>query len=97
AGFGLLQRIAERDGDQDAANTSREILEAKRQAVQEVEQRFDRAGELLVEQYGDDDRDKPLLGQLTEIHALEEQSLQLLHIAENEVCQDQEFEELLRE
>jgi ferritin-like metal-binding protein YciE len=97
AGFELLERIAEREGDQDAANTAREILEQKRQGAQQVQQRFDRAGELLVEQRGDGDPDRPLLGQLTEIHALEEQSLQLLHIAANEVCQDQEFEQLLRE
>ncbi len=58
---------------------------------------LNRAGELLVEQHGDDDRDKPLLGQLTEIHALEEQSLQLLHIAANEVCQDDEFEQILHQ
>jgi ferritin-like metal-binding protein YciE len=96
AGFELLQRIAEREGDRDAAHIAREILEQKRQGVQEVEQRLDRAGELLVEQHGDGDRDRPLLGQLTEIHALEEQSLQLLLIATNEVCQDEEFEQLLR-
>jgi ferritin-like metal-binding protein YciE len=97
AGFELLERIADREGDQDAANTAREILEQKRRGVEEVGPRFDRAGELLVEQYGDENRDRPLLGQLTEIHALEEQSLQLLHIAANEVCQDEEFEQLLRE
>jgi ferritin-like metal-binding protein YciE len=97
AGFELLQRIAEHEGDQDAANTAREILEEKRQGVQQVQRRFARAGDLLVEQYGEGDRERPLLGQLTEIHALEEQSLQLLHIAADEVCQDEEFEELLRE
>jgi ferritin-like metal-binding protein YciE len=97
AGFELLQRIAEREGDQNAANTAREILEEKRKGAQEVQQRFDRAGELLIEEYGDGDRDRPLLGQMTEIHALEEQSLQLLQIAANEVCQDEEFEQLLRE
>jgi ferritin-like metal-binding protein YciE len=95
AGFELLQLIAEREGDQDAANTAREILEQKRQGAQQVQQRFDCAGELLVEQYGDDDREQALLGQLTEIHALEEQSLQLLMIAANEVCQDEEFEQFL--
>src|SRR5437763_5566302 len=83
AGFELLQRIAEREDDQAAANTAREILEHKRQGAQQVERRFDRAGELLVEQHGDDERVRPLLGQLTEIHAIEEQSLQLLHIAAN--------------
>jgi len=97
AGFELLRRIAEREDDEDAANTAREILEQKREAAQQVQHRFDRAGELLVEQHGEDDRDKPLLGQLTELHALEEQSLQLLHIAANEVCQDEEFERLLVE
>jgi ferritin-like metal-binding protein YciE len=96
AGFELLQRIAEREGDEDAADTAHEILEQKRQGAEQVEQRFERAGELLVEQRGDDDRERPLLGQLTEIHALEEQSLQLLQIAANEVCQDEEFEQLLR-
>ena len=97
AGFELLERIAEREGDRDVATTSREILEHKRDGAQQVQQRFDRAGELLVEQYGDGDPERPLLGQLTEIHALEEQSLQLLQIAANEVCEDEEFEQLLRE
>jgi ferritin-like metal-binding protein YciE len=97
AGFELLDRIAERDGDQGAADSSREILEQKREGVEQVGGRFDRAGELLVEQYGDPDPEKPLLGQLTEIHALEEQSLQLLRIAANEVCEDEEFERLLVE
>lgn len=95
AGFELLQQIAEREGDEDAAKIAREILEQKCQGAQEVEQRFDRASELLIEQHGDDDRDKVLLGQLTEMHALEEQSLQLLQIAANEVCEDEEFEQLL--
>jgi ferritin-like metal-binding protein YciE len=97
AGFELLQQIAEREGDQDAARTAREILEQKRQGAERVQQRFDRAGELLVEQYGDRDPEKPLMGQLTEIHALEEQSRHLLHIAATEVCQDEEFERLLEE
>ncbi len=96
AGFELLQRIAERDDDHDAGNVAREILEAKRQGAEQVQQRFDRAGELLLEQQGEGDRGSPLLGQLREIHALEEQALQLLHIAASDVCQDDEFEQLLR-
>jgi ferritin-like metal-binding protein YciE len=97
AAFELLQRIAEREGDQTASSTAREILEQKGQGAQEVEKRFARAAELLLEPYGQEDREKPLLGQLTEIHALEEQSLQLLHIAASEVCQDEQFEQLLHE
>lgn len=97
AGFELLARIAERDQDQDAAGVAREILEQKSQGVEEVQERFDRAGELLVEQSEEEDRDKPLLGQLTEIHAIEEQALQLLGIAVKDVCQDEEFEQLLCE
>jgi ferritin-like metal-binding protein YciE len=97
AAFELLQRIAEREGDETAASTAREILDRKRQCAQQVEERFGRAAELLVEPYDRGDRDKPLLGQLTEIHALEEQSLQLLHIAASEVCQDETFEQLLHE
>jgi ferritin-like metal-binding protein YciE len=97
AGFELLEQMAKREGDQDMANTAQEILAQKRQGAEQVRKRFDRAGELLVEQYADGDRDEPLLGQLTEIHALEEQSLQLLYIAANEVCQDEEFERLLGE
>lgn len=95
AAFELLQRIAEREGDQQAATVAREILEQKRQGAQQVQQRFDRAGELLVEQYAGGDRDRPLLGQLTEIHAIEEQSLQLLQIAANEVCEDEDFARFL--
>ena len=99
AGFELLQHIAEREGDQEAATATREILERKRQGVEQVQQRLERAGDLLVEQHDDNDDDQgaPLLGQLTEIHALEEQALQLLHIAVSEVCEDDEFEQLLSE
>jgi ferritin-like metal-binding protein YciE len=97
AGFELLERIAEREGDRDATKTAHEILGQKREGARQVEETFARAGELLVEQQGESDRDRPLLGQLTEIHALEGQSLQLLQIAANEVCQDEEFEQLLRE
>ena len=97
AGFELLRQIAERENAEDAANAAREILEQKRQGADQVRQRFDRAAELLIEQQDDDEGDAPLLGQLTEIHALEEQSLQLLHIAASEVCQDGEFEQLLCE
>jgi ferritin-like metal-binding protein YciE len=97
AGFELLEQIAEREGDQEATDTAQAILEEKREGAEQVQQRFDRAGELLIERYGDGDPERPLLGQLTEIHALEEQSLQLLQIAANEVCQDEDFEQLLRE
>jgi ferritin-like metal-binding protein YciE len=97
AGLELLERIAERDGDQDVASTARAILAQKRQGAERVQQRFGRAGELLIEQHQDGAPDRPLLGQLTELHALEEQSLQLLYIAANEVCQDAEFERLLAE
>jgi ferritin-like metal-binding protein YciE len=97
AGFELLGRIAEREGDQDAAKTAQEILEQKRRGAEQVEQRFDRAAELFVESNRDGDRERPLLEQLTEIHALEEQAYQLLHIAANDVCKDEEFEQLLGE
>jgi ferritin-like metal-binding protein YciE len=99
AAFELLELIAEREGDQDVANASREILEEKRQAAEQVSERFDRAGELLGEQHpeGDQDQDGPLLAQLAETHALEEQALQLLSIAVNDVCEDEEFEQLLSE
>jgi ferritin-like metal-binding protein YciE len=97
AGFELLQQIAEREGDEGAVGTAREILEQKRHGAEQVEQRLGRAGELLVEQRPDGDRGGPLLAQLTEAHALEEQALQLLQIAANDVCQDEQFERLLRE
>jgi ferritin-like metal-binding protein YciE len=100
AGFELLQHIAERESDEEAATAAREILEDKRKGAEQLPPTFDRAAELQVEQQEEDDesdREKPLLGQLTEIHALEEQSLQLLHIAASEVCQDEEFEQLLQE
>jgi ferritin-like metal-binding protein YciE len=98
AGFELLGQIAEREGDQDAATAAREILEQKRPGAEQIEQRFGCAGELLAERQDDEgDWDRALLGQLTEIHALEEQSLQLLQIAAHEVCQDEEFEQLLNQ
>ena len=93
----LLEQIAEREGKQDAVNAVRQILEQKREAVRTVPERFHRAAELFIEQRKgpDNDRRSPLLVQLIELHALEEQALQLLSVAAKEVCQDERFEQLL--
>jgi ferritin-like metal-binding protein YciE len=95
AGLELLALIAKRDDDQDAAETAGEILDQKREGAQRLQERFACAGELLVKQHDGDDGDGVLLEQLTELHALEEQSLQLLGLAIKDVCQDEEFEKLL--
>lgn len=88
AAYTLLVQIAKAAEDEDAARVAEEILEEERAAAEQVEGTFDRAVELLVDESSDDDL---LLAHLSDVHAVERQSAQLLQLAVEEVCDDEQL------
>ena len=89
--YELLVEIAGAVDDQDAKQAAEEILEDKRAAAEKVGGTFDRAVETLLE---DSDQDAILLAHLRDVHAIEQQSLQLLQAVMSEVCDEDELEEI---
>lgn len=89
AAYELLGEVARAADDQDSAKAAEEIVEDERQAAEKIASTFDRAAQLVLE--NEEDKEALLLAHLNEIHALEQQSQQLLRIACEEVCQDEEL------
>ena len=87
AAYELLAEIAQRAQDEDTVRAAEEILEEKRAAVEQVEGTFDHAVELL----DDSAEDNLLLAHLSDVHALERQSMLLLQLAVNDVCDDEQL------
>jgi ferritin-like metal-binding protein YciE len=84
----LLLEIARAAENEDAAQTAEQILEQERAAAEQVEDTFDRAVELLVNEESEEDL---LLAHLRDVHALELQSAQLLHLAVDELSEDEQL------
>jgi ferritin-like metal-binding protein YciE len=98
AAYELLVEIARATDDDDAVRVAEEILEQERAAAEQVEQTFDRAVESLMEGSSDDSSSEELLvSHLRDVHALEQQSLQLLRTAIEDVCEDEQLVNTYRE
>ncbi len=102
AGFEFLRQIGQHMSDQEASDAAEQILPQERETAEKVEGLFDEAVEDLLAKRGqgsgdEDDSDKKaelLLGHLRDVHALEQQSLQLLETAVEEICDDEQLEKV---
>lgn len=92
AAYEILAEIARATDDGDVARIAEEILEDERRAADQVQETFDRAVEALMDSESEDSSDDELLiSHLRDVHALEQQSLQLLHTAIDEVSDDDQL------
>jgi len=79
AAYELLQRAAERAGDQDTVATARQIADQERAMRDRLAERFDLAVDAaLAEKDGSRDLKEDVLKYLADAHALEAQAIQLL-------------------
>jgi ferritin-like metal-binding protein YciE len=78
AAYELLQRIAERAGDQETAQVARTIADQELAMAERIESHFDRTVELSLEQQEPDDMTEQLTKYLADAHAIENQAIELL-------------------
>jgi len=105
ATYELLGEIARRTDDEKTAEAANRIVEQEREAAEKIAGTFDRAAEALSqdgretssEEDADDGEHAAVLSHLVDVHALEEQSLQMLQSAAEELCEDEELKQLYRE
>ena len=81
AAYDLLARVAEQAGDAATAQAARRIREQEEAMAERLAQSFDRAVEASLREHPRDDRDEQLNKYLTDAHAIEGQSIQLLEKA----------------
>src|SRR5215212_2566905 len=78
AAYELLQRIAERAGDQETAEVARRIAAEELAMSERIESHFDRTVELSLEDQSPDDMTEQLTKYLADAHAIENQAVELL-------------------
>jgi ferritin-like metal-binding protein YciE len=81
AAYDLLARVAEQAADPDTAEVSRRIREQEQAMADRLAQCFDRAVEASLREHPRDELDEQLNKYLTDAHAIEGQSIQLLEKA----------------
>jgi ferritin-like metal-binding protein YciE len=81
AAYELLSRVAERAGDQDTAETARQILAQETAMKGRVADGFDLAVEASLRDVAPDDLQEQLVKYLADAHAIEAQAIQLLEKA----------------
>jgi ferritin-like metal-binding protein YciE len=78
ASYDLLARTAERAGEPDVAETARAIRDEERAMMDRLEGMFDRTVKASLEAVAEQDLEKRVRKYLTDAHAIEAQSIQLL-------------------
>ncbi len=78
AAYELLERFADRAGDDETAETARRIREEERAAAERLAGVFDRVVEASLRDAGSDDLRERLVTYLADAHAIEEQAIELL-------------------
>jgi UDP-glucose 4-epimerase len=78
AAYGLLKRLAERSGDEETVRMAVEIGAEEQQMADRLADSFDVAVEASLAEVGPDDLDERLDEYLADVHALEQQAVQLL-------------------
>src|SRR5215218_2035756 len=78
AGYELLLRVAERAGDPETAEVARRIRDQEQHMAERLETSFDRAVDASLQRVQPDDMGDQLVQYLTDAHAIESQSIQLL-------------------
>src|SRR2546421_197050 len=77
-----------REDEEEPAQAAQEILEQKRQTAEKLAETFDRAAEQLME---DADGDALLLSHLSDVHGIEQQSMQLIRIGIETAGEDEQL------
>ena len=78
AGYELLLRVAERAGDPETAEVARRIRDQEQHMAERLETSFDRAVDASLQRVQPDNMGDQLVQYLTDAHAIESQSIQLL-------------------
>jgi ferritin-like metal-binding protein YciE len=78
AGYQLLERLAERAGDTETARIARTIAEQELAMAGRIESHFDETVEASLRDKSPDDMTEQVVKYLTDAHAIENQSIQLL-------------------
>jgi ferritin-like metal-binding protein YciE len=78
AGYELLQRVAERAGDDETASVARAIREQERTMADRLEESFDRAVDASLREIEPEDLGEQLNKYLADAHAIEAQAIELL-------------------
>src|SRR5579859_2233350 len=94
ATYELLAQIAERAQDEDAAGAAEHILADERDALEKVADTFDAACKEVVER---DENGDGVLKFLQDVHALEQQALQMLGTIVEDICEDEELKKVYRD
>ena len=81
AGYELLTRVAERAGDPETADVARRIRDQEQSMAERLEASFDRAVDASLQRVAPEDIGEQLAKYLTDAHAIESQSIQLLERA----------------
>jgi ferritin-like metal-binding protein YciE len=76
--YELLQRVAERAGDDETASVARAIREQERAMADRLEENFDRAVEASLRELEPEDLGEQLNKYLADAHAIEAQAIELL-------------------
>jgi ferritin-like metal-binding protein YciE len=96
AAYELLMRMAERAGDTDTVEVARTIRDQERAMAERIEAAFDLTVEASLRDKSPDDIEKQLAKYLSDAHALENQSIQLLERAPK-IVNDGELAKLFRD
>jgi ferritin-like metal-binding protein YciE len=78
AGYELLLRVAERTGDAETAEVARRIRDQEKAMAERLESLFDAAVDASLADKDRDDLEQEVVKYLTDAHAIEGQSMQLL-------------------
>ncbi len=78
AGYELLQRVAERAGDEETARVARTVAEQELAMAERIESHFDDTVDASLRDKSPDDLEEAVVKYLTDVHAIENQSIQLL-------------------
>ncbi|HSK49762.1 MAG TPA: DUF892 family protein, partial [Solirubrobacterales bacterium] len=96
AAYELLQRLAERAGDEETARMAAGIAAEEKRMGERLEQNFDVAVEAALADVAEDRLEETLLAYLRDVHALEGQAIKLLEAGAERV-EDEQLEATLRE
>lgn len=96
AGYAMLIRMAELVGDETTAGLGRDIQAQERAMMERLERGFDAAEEASHQQLGQEEMATHVRNHLTEAHALEVQSIQLLEKGVD-IAEDPELAQLCRQ
>ncbi|HWO15573.1 MAG TPA: DUF892 family protein [Solirubrobacterales bacterium] len=96
AAYELLRRLAERAGDEETAETAREIGTEERRMAERLADSFDIAVDASLADVAADDLGEQLIKYLTDAYAIEQQALRLLESGPK-LVRDEELAQIFQE